>query len=115
MTVYGRCRYIHVIHALVVGDLQYSIISSPCYTFPGDRVAIEPGVPCRMCSFCKAGRYNLCPDMKFCATPPIDGSLARFYVHAADFCYKCVYNFISMDLNPVSCAASVAQLVERPA
>ena len=54
----------------------------------GDRVAIEPGVPCRMCSFCKEGRYNLCHDMKFCATPPIDGSLARFYVHAADFCYK---------------------------
>ena len=31
---------------------------------PGDRVAIEPGVPCRMCKECKTGRYNLCPDMK---------------------------------------------------
>ena len=55
---------------------------------PGDRVAIEPGVPCRRCSYCKGGRYNLCLDMQFCATPPIDGSLARFYTHAADFCYK---------------------------
>jgi len=55
---------------------------------PGDRVAIEPGVPCRACEFCKGGRYNLCPDIAFCATPPFDGSLARFYVHAADFCYK---------------------------
>jgi len=55
---------------------------------PGDRVAIEPGVPCRYCSFCKEGRYNLCPDIAFCATPPFDGSLSRFYVHAADFCYK---------------------------
>ncbi|XP_033633795.1 sorbitol dehydrogenase-like [Asterias rubens] len=54
----------------------------------GDRVAIEPGVPCRMCSFCKEGRYNLCPDIVFCATPPVDGSLRRFYCHAADFCYK---------------------------
>ena len=54
----------------------------------GDRVAIEPGVPCRMCSFCKEGRYNLCHDMRFCATPPVDGSLARYYTHAADFCYK---------------------------
>ena len=51
-------------------------------------MAIEPGVPCRMCPFCKGGRYNLCPDMQFCATPPVDGSLARFYVHAADFCYR---------------------------
>lgn len=54
----------------------------------GDRVAIEPGVPCRMCSECKRGRYNLCYDMKFCATPPFHGNLARYYVHAADFCYK---------------------------
>ncbi|XP_038072518.1 sorbitol dehydrogenase-like [Patiria miniata] len=54
----------------------------------GDRVAIEPGVPCRMCSFCKEGRYNLCPDVYFCATPPDDGSLRRYYCHAADFCFK---------------------------
>ncbi|XP_066923109.1 sorbitol dehydrogenase-like [Clytia hemisphaerica] len=54
----------------------------------GDRVAIEPGVPCRMCDCCKTGSYNLCPKMEFCATPPIDGSLCRYYVHAADFCYK---------------------------
>ncbi|CAK9804355.1 Sorbitol dehydrogenase [Anthophora plagiata] len=54
----------------------------------GDRVAIEPGVSCRMCKFCKEGRYNLCKDMVFCATPPIHGSLRRFYKHAADFCFK---------------------------
>lgn len=54
----------------------------------GDRVAIEPGVSCRLCEFCKTGRYNLCPDMKFCATPPYDGNLRRFYAHAADFCFK---------------------------
>ncbi|XP_057307172.1 sorbitol dehydrogenase-like [Hydractinia symbiolongicarpus] len=54
----------------------------------GDRVAVEPGVPCRVCNFCKSGRYNLCSSIFFCATPPDDGSLSRFYVHAADFCYK---------------------------
>jgi len=54
----------------------------------GDRVAIEPGVPCRACSYCKAGVYNLCPQMSFCATPPVHGNLCRHYVHAADFCYK---------------------------
>jgi L-iditol 2-dehydrogenase len=54
----------------------------------GDRVAIEPGVPCRSCGYCKEGVYNLCPDMQFCATPPVHGNLARYYVHAADFCYK---------------------------
>ncbi|KAL5457653.1 hypothetical protein EMCRGX_G034936 [Ephydatia muelleri] len=54
----------------------------------GDRVAIEPGVPCRVCSYCKEGRYNLCPEIKFCATPPYNGSLCQYYVHAADFCHK---------------------------
>ncbi|XP_055342752.1 sorbitol dehydrogenase-like [Paramacrobiotus metropolitanus] len=54
----------------------------------GDRVAIEPGVPCRRCEYCKEGRYNLCPHITFCATPPYHGTLTRYYVHAADFCYK---------------------------
>jgi len=54
----------------------------------GDRVAIEPGVPCRYCDNCKSGKYNLCKDVIFCATPPVDGSLCRYYTHAADFCYK---------------------------
>jgi len=54
----------------------------------GDRVAIEPGVPCRSCGYCKNGQYNLCPEVVFCATPPHDGTLTRYYVQAADFCYK---------------------------
>lgn len=54
----------------------------------GDRVAIEPGVPCRYCDDCKHGKYNLCPDMIFCATPPVHGNLTRYYAHAADFCFK---------------------------
>lgn len=54
----------------------------------GDRVAIEPGVCCRLCDYCKIGRYNLCPKIQFCATPPVNGNLTRFYAHSADFCFK---------------------------
>jgi L-iditol 2-dehydrogenase len=54
----------------------------------GDRVAIEPGVPCRFCDWCRSGRYNLCPDVQFMATPPINGSLVRYLEHPSDFCYK---------------------------
>jgi len=43
----------------------------------GDRVAIEPGKPCRDCRECMAGRYHLCPDLVFFATPPYDGSLVQ--------------------------------------
>jgi L-iditol 2-dehydrogenase len=50
----------------------------------GQRVSVEPGVPDLTCPECLAGRYNLCPDMKFFATPPFDGSLAEFVtVHEA--------------------------------
>jgi len=54
----------------------------------GDRVAMEPGIPCRRCSRCKEGKYNLCFDMRFAATPPIDGTLAKYYVLPEDFAYK---------------------------
>lgn len=43
----------------------------------GDRVAIEPGTPCRNCRQCMAGRYHLCPDFVFLATPPYDGALVE--------------------------------------
>jgi len=50
----------------------------------GERVSIEPGVPDLTCAQCLAGRYNLCPDMRFFATPPIDGAFAEYVVvHAA--------------------------------
>ena len=72
---------------------------------PGDRVAIEPGVPCRRCAHCKSGRYNLCGDVRFMATPPIDGALARYVVHPADFCYR-LPDHVSLDggamLEPLS-------------
>jgi len=54
----------------------------------GDRVAMEPGATCRKCDACKSGRYELCPDMVFAATPPYDGTLARYYPIPADICYK---------------------------
>ena len=43
----------------------------------GDRVAIEPGTPCRHCHECLAGRYHLCPELEFFATPPYDGALVQ--------------------------------------
>ena len=53
----------------------------------GDRVTLEPGVPCGRCRECRAGRYNLCRDVRFFATPPIDGAFARFVVIHEDFAF----------------------------
>jgi L-iditol 2-dehydrogenase len=53
----------------------------------GDRVALEPGVPCGRCRECRAGRYNLCADVVFFATPPIDGAFAEFVAIHEDFAF----------------------------
>ncbi|MDP6125424.1 MAG: NAD(P)-dependent alcohol dehydrogenase [Candidatus Latescibacteria bacterium] len=54
----------------------------------GDRVAVEPGVPCRRCEFCAGGRYNLCPDVVFLATPPMQGAFCEYISHDAEFLFK---------------------------
>ncbi len=53
----------------------------------GDRVTLEPGVPCRRCEHCSRGEYNLCPDVTFMATPPDDGAFAEYVAWPADFVY----------------------------
>lgn len=53
----------------------------------GTRVAVEPGVTCGRCAMCKSGRYNLCPDVVFYATPPVDGAMSEYAVIRADFAH----------------------------
>lgn len=59
---------------------------------PGDRVALEPGIPCRQCSFCRTGRYNLCADVVFFATPPVHGAFCDYVTSPADFAFKLAEN-----------------------
>ena len=54
----------------------------------GDRVALEPGKTCGHCEFCRSGRYNLCPDVIFFATPPVDGVFQEYAAHEAALCFK---------------------------
>ena len=54
----------------------------------GDTVALEPGIPCGQCSFCRSGRYNLCPDVVFLATPPHDGAFMEYLAYPAKWCFK---------------------------
>jgi L-iditol 2-dehydrogenase len=53
----------------------------------GQRVALEPGVPCGRCRECREGHYNLCADVVFFATPPVDGALTRYVCINEDFAY----------------------------
>ena len=53
----------------------------------GERVTLEPGVPDMVCHECRAGRYNLCPNVRFFATPPIDGAFANYVTIHEDFAF----------------------------
>jgi len=55
---------------------------------PGEPVVIEPGFPCRRCFYCKSGRYNLCEDVRFYGTPPVNGAFCEYVAADADFVYK---------------------------
>lgn len=54
----------------------------------GDRVCMEPGVPCMKCEECLTGHYNLCKDVHFWATPPYDGVLSEYVAHPAAFTFR---------------------------
>ncbi len=54
----------------------------------GDRVCMEPGVPNLSSRASKLGLYNVDPDVRFWATPPIHGVLTPEVVHPAAFTYK---------------------------
>jgi L-iditol 2-dehydrogenase len=69
----------------------------------GQRVVVEPGVPCGRCRLCRSGAYNLCPEIEFLGNPPtsdtpsatptpgpeptVAGALARFVVVHEDFAH----------------------------
>lgn len=63
----------------------------------GDRVAMEPGKTCGHCEACKSGKYNLCNDVIFFATPPVDGVFQEYVEHEAELCFKLPDNVSNME------------------
>lgn len=79
---------------------------------PGDRVAIEPNIPCRACEPCLTGRYNGCPNVAFLSSPPVPGLLRRYVNHPALWCHKLPENLSYEDgamLEPLSVALAGVQ------
>ncbi|MDR1036912.1 MAG: NAD(P)-dependent alcohol dehydrogenase [Deltaproteobacteria bacterium] len=63
----------------------------------GDIVALEPGRTCGTCSFCTSGRYHLCPDVQFFATPPVDGVFSEYVAHPESLSFKVPAPMDSLD------------------
>lgn len=62
----------------------------------GARVAVEPSRPCKKCEMCAEGLTNICPNVQFFGTPPIDGSLREYLAWPAELCIQ-VSHTVSLD------------------
>ncbi|TVQ40523.1 MAG: L-idonate 5-dehydrogenase [Spirochaetaceae bacterium] len=58
----------------------------------GDRVTVDPSMPCRQCDYCSSGRYNLCRNMRFLGSasvdPHIDGGMREYLTVPARNCHR---------------------------
>jgi len=54
---------------------------------PGDKVAIEPQIPCHTCFLCTSGKYNLCESVTFSGVCHA-GTIRRFMTHDVRYCHK---------------------------
>ncbi len=113
---HGRIGSYELTEPMVLGHESSGVVaavgSAVTRLSPGDRVSLEPGVPDLTCSACLAGRYNLCEDMRFHATPPYDGTFAEYVVHHELFAHP-VPDSLSDDaaalLEPLSVALWACQ------
>ena len=79
------------------GGVVVEVGESVTHLKVGDRVALELGKTCGHCEFCRTGRYNLCPDVIFFATPPVDGVFQEYVTHEADLCFKLPDNVSTLE------------------
>jgi L-iditol 2-dehydrogenase len=73
----------------------------------GDRVAVEPGITCGKCEWCKGGKYNLCPRVRFLSAPTYHGALRNYLAHPGELCFKLPDNVSSLEgalIEPLSVA-----------
>ncbi|PWW80065.1 GroES-like protein [Tuber magnatum] len=77
----------HILGHESAGEIL-SVHPSVKHLKPGDRVAVEPNIPCHSCEPCLAGRYNGCEHIHFLSTPPVPGLLRRYVTHPAKWCHK---------------------------
>ena len=82
-------------------------------TLVGKRVAVEPGIPCMQCEWCRTGRYNVCRNMQFPGGPPYDGALCEYFAVHAAFCFPVPETITAADaamMEPLAVAIHTVEL-----
>lgn len=60
---------------------------------PGDKIAIDPAMPCWNCDQCLAGRHHTCRNLRFLGCPgQAEGCLTEYLVMPEESCYPLIGN-----------------------
>jgi len=117
----GRCGDFIVKEPMILGHESSGIVIALGKDLPesrrslkvGDPVALEPGATCKTCVHCRRGAYELCPDIRFAATPPYDGTLQSAYALPAEVVYKLPESMTLEDGAMIEPLAVAVQAVAR--
>ncbi len=118
----GRIGDTVVNEPLVLGHEYAGIIErvgdSADKSLVGKRVAVEPGIPCLACEWCRTGHYNVCPKLRFPGLPPNHGALAEYIAVHAAFCFPVPENMDASEaalIEPLAVAVHTVELAHlRP-
>jgi len=81
----------------------------------GARVAVEPSKACKQCELCKEGYANICPNVQFFGTPPIDGAFREYVAWPAELCIQ-IKDDVSLDeaamIEPLAVGVYAVDLAE---
>lgn len=87
----GKLTYPHVLGHECAGEIVEAGASVKGLQI-GDRVTVEPGVPCGTCEYCRSGRYNLCENIAFMSSaikrPGGEGGMAEYIIRPSSYVYK---------------------------
>jgi L-iditol 2-dehydrogenase len=84
----------------------------------GQLVSVEPGISCGKCEPCLQGHPNLCPNVRFCGTPPVDGVFAEYTIMPAENCFPLPEGFSPVEgamLEPLGIAIHTVDLAHLQA
>lgn len=79
----------------------------------GKRVAVEPGIPCMRCEWCRRGHYNVCTQMFFPGGPGCDGAFCEYMTVHAEFCFpvpETISPQVAALIEPVAVALHTVEL-----
>lgn len=70
------------------GGIVEEIAANVTLLKPGDKISIDPAMPCNNCDQCKAGRFHTCRNLKFLGCPgQSEGCLSEFIVMPSSSCF----------------------------